>query len=89
MRWPWTRQAVTPGWCFVSIGFERHETSIGGVDPWTVEWKSRRQDIIVAHPQYPNEFHAMPTWELAGSDPPIKFAAGEFSNGVWGFFVPS
>lgn len=29
------------------------------------------------------------TYEVAGSDPAIVFAAGEFSNGVWGFFVPT
>jgi hypothetical protein len=30
----------------------------------------------------------MDTYEVAGSSPRIAFAAGEFSNGVWGFFVP-
>jgi hypothetical protein len=28
-------------------------------------------------------------YEMTGSAPPIRFAAGEFSNGVWGFFVPA
>jgi len=27
--------------------------------------------------------------EVAGSIPAITFAAGEFSNGVWGFYVPA
>jgi hypothetical protein len=31
----------------------------------------------------------MVTCEVAGADPPIVLAAGELSNGVWGFFVPS
>jgi hypothetical protein len=26
-------------------------------------------------------------YEVKGSVPPVRFAAGEFSNGVWGFFV--
>ena len=28
------------------------------------------------------------TYEVAGTEPPIIFAAGEFSNGVWGIFEP-
>lgn len=29
------------------------------------------------------------TYEVPGPDGPVAFAAGEFSNGVWGFYVPS
>jgi hypothetical protein len=28
-------------------------------------------------------------YEVTGSAPPIRFCAGKFSNGVWGFFVPA
>jgi hypothetical protein len=28
-------------------------------------------------------------YEVTGSAPLIRFAAGEFSNGVWGFFLPA
>jgi hypothetical protein len=28
-------------------------------------------------------------YEVTGSVPPIRFAAGEFSNGIWVFYVPS
>jgi hypothetical protein len=31
----------------------------------------------------------MSIYEVTGSAPSIRFAAGEFSNGVWGFFVPA
>ena len=33
--------------------------------------------------------HEMFIYEVTGSAPPIGFCAGEFSNGVWGFFVPA
>jgi hypothetical protein len=29
----------------------------------------------------------MAVYEVAGAQPRIVFAAGEFSNGVWGFYV--
>jgi hypothetical protein len=30
----------------------------------------------------------MTEYTLEGVEPTLRFAAGEFSNGVWGFFVP-
>lgn len=81
---------VDPGWRFVGIGFEGDPVDIGGgIDPWKVEWTSTHGRIVVAHPSYSSERHVMFTYEVAGSDPTIAFAAGEFSNGVWGFFVPT
>ena len=76
------------GWRFVSIGPEGHATDVGGINPWEVEWTPTHGRITVAHPQYPSERHTMLTYKVAKSDQSVVFAAGEFSNGVWGFFVP-
>jgi hypothetical protein len=43
----------------------------------------------LSHPQYPAQRHVMSVYEVADSDPAVRFAAGEFSNGVWGFYVPA
>jgi hypothetical protein len=81
----------TPGWLFVSIGFEGAEISLGGVNPWKHEREWRRTGeapITVAHPSYPAERHEMHVYELVLPDRTIKFATGEFSNGGWGFYEP-
>lgn len=88
MAFPEPDAEVTPGWQFVSIGFEGDPVDVGGVDAWKVEWESTGWRITVAHPSYPWERHTMFTYVVKGSTPPIEFAAGEFSNGVWGFFRP-
>jgi len=44
--------------------------------------------ITVAHPSYPAQRHTMFTYEAVAPSGTVAFAAGEFSNGVWGFFVP-
>lgn len=80
---------VDRGWRFISIGFEGQQTDVGGINPWEVEWTATGGRIMVTHPQYPSQRHVMFTYEVKGSVPPIRFAAGEFSNGVWGFFVPA
>ena len=79
---------IDKGWRFVSISFEGQPTDVGGVNPWDVEWTPTDGRITVAHPEYPAERHTMFTYEVTGSNPRIVFAAGEFSNGVWGFYVP-
>lgn len=88
----WPEHGVTPispGWRFVSIGFEGEATDIGaGIDPWKVKWVATDGRIVVAHPSYPRERHTMFTYEVEGADPPVVFAAGEYSPLVYGFYVP-
>jgi hypothetical protein len=82
---------VTPGWRFVSIGVEGADVVLEGVNPWKHEreWRRTGEDpITVAHPSYPAERHAMFVYELVLPNKKIKFAAGEFSNGVYGFYAP-
>lgn len=79
---------VTGGWRFLSIGVEGFDILVGGVNPWQVGWTSTGRRIVVPHPQYPAQGHAFRVYEITDTDPPVVFAAGEFSNGVWGFFVP-
>jgi hypothetical protein len=82
--------SVTPGWKFVSIGFERTLVPIQGIDLWRHErqWVSSHEKIVVSHPSYPSERHTMFVYRLEIDGRTIKFAAGEYSNGVWGFYEP-
>ena len=79
---------VTEGWRFVAIGVQDFDVRIGGVDPWAVGWTSTGRRVVVAHPQYPAQRPSFEEYEIEGSEPPVVFAAGEVSNGVWAFFVP-
>ena len=79
---------LTQGWRFVSIGFEGDEVLLDGLNPWQNEWYDLEEaSIIVAHPSYPEQRHSMEISELRANGRTVKFAAGEFSNGVWGFYV--
>lgn len=80
---------VTPGWRLLAIGVANEAVSLRGHDIWTEKWARRPDEsIIVAHPSYPAERHRMFVYQLE-NDPAVIFAAGEFSNGVWGFFEPA
>lgn len=79
---------VSPGWSLVSIGLEGQEVRIAGVSLWKVEWEpAGSSSITVAHPRYPEQRHQMSVYRVRGSSPEVLFAAGEFSNGVWGFYT--
>ena len=81
---------LTPGWSFVSIGFQGEDVSLRGLNPWKHKWHSLHEPpIAVPHPSYPQQRHSMCVYELRGEGKPVRFAAGEFSNGVWGFYVPA
>ena len=81
---------ITPGWKNVSIGFQSDFISLDGLNPWRLNWHELEEPpITVAHPSYPQQRHAMWVYELRGENKTVKFAAGEFSNGVWGFYIPA
>ena len=68
-----------------------HDVVLEGINPWQHEreWRRTSEDpITVGHPSYPAERHAMFVYELVLPNKKIKFAAGEFSNGVYGFYAP-
>ena len=64
------------------------EIDIRGVNPWDFKWTSTGEPpILVEHQQYKDEIHEMHIYEIKNGDKSIRFAAGEFSNVAWGFYV--
>ena len=84
----WSADEVTDGWCLVRIAIEGDKTQVGGVSLWDAEWTPTQRNTV-AHPQHSAQRHLMYTYELVGTDAPVPFAAGEFSHGVWGVYVPA
>lgn len=76
-------------WRLTWIGMEGQPVEVAGVNLWVADWESTGRRVTVAHPQYPAQRHVMNVYEVRGSMPRVRFAAGEFSNGVWGIFVPA
>jgi hypothetical protein len=78
------------GWRNVHIGFRDDGLRIGGMDVWGQDW--RRVDapsLQLPHPIYPAQIHRYDIYEIGDMVPPVRFAVGELSNGVWGFYVPT
>lgn len=64
---------------------EKHE--IGGLKIWKHPWKRvEGENAHVIDPIY-GAPHVFAVYQMEGEGKIVEFAAGEFSNGVWGFYV--
>jgi hypothetical protein len=77
-----------PGWRFVTTTVEGQPLSIGGLDPWQYQWR-RVSDATarIRDPQH-GQAYGFPVYEIGDPSNPVRFAAGEFSASVWGFYQP-
>jgi hypothetical protein len=77
-------------WRDVHVGFEGDGVKIHGLEVWRQEWRPTGEAAIqLPHPGYLNQRHRFDIYEIGPQDGPIRFAAGELSNGVWGFYIPA
>jgi hypothetical protein len=76
-------------WRDVHVGFEDDGLEIGGVEVWKHKWRATGEPHLnLPHPSYPNQTHPYRIYEIGDAGHSVRFAAGELSNGVWGFYVP-
>jgi hypothetical protein len=88
------RNWSTVDWVFVMVCPQRWAFEIvPGVNPWDRDWtpvetEDRRQVCVeVVDPSY-GQRHQLGLWSL--QDPRLLvFAAGEFSNGMYAFYLPA
>lgn len=57
-----------------------------GVNIFDYEWEETHESAKVHDPLYGQEFK-FPIYTVIINDQKHEFAAGEFSNGVWGFYI--
>lgn len=80
---------VTQGWQLVAIVGENEPVLFDGVDLWSATWVPvGASHVSVTHPDDPRQVHEMTVYRVGARSPVVLFAAGEFANGVWGFYRP-
>jgi hypothetical protein len=63
---------------------ERFE--INGCNIWESEWKDTGEQIRIKDPLYGRVF-TFTVYQIINEQTTVKFAAGEFSNCVWGIYL--
>lgn len=79
----------TPGWRAVGVVLGNDPIDVLGVDPWGTTWRDTGDVVAMRHPAWPTQVHRVPVYRVIDGLRTVTFAAGELSNQVWGFFVPS
>ncbi len=72
-------------WKFIIAGYEGN-CELFGVNIFDFPWEKKNTKIIVSDPIY-NQRHEMSIYEVTITGEKHLFAAGEFSNGVFGFYI--
>lgn len=76
-------------WKSCGIVFSNQPIDVDGVNPWPLKWiDTGRPQARLPHPAYPHQRHEMNIYQVKAGGRTITFAAGELSNGVWGFYLP-
>jgi hypothetical protein len=78
------------GWVVKHIGFEHDGLEIGGLRVWETKWRpvGDWSQVELPHPAHLNEIHRYWIYEIGDEAAPVRFASGELSAGVYGFYVP-
>ena len=74
-------------WNFYQSVVDGEELLINGLNLWGHEWKPLYYSIHVKDPLYQQD-HTMEVYEITDGMVTVLFAAGEFSNLVWGVYLP-
>ncbi|MEM9686437.1 MAG: hypothetical protein AAF934_05890 [Bacteroidota bacterium] len=72
-------------WVYKNTIQENEKFKINGINIWDTEWRSTNKYISVEDPLY-NQPFLFEIYELKTKKEKIIFAAGEFSNGIWGIY---
>ena len=79
----------TPGWKFFRACCEGEDCEIAGVPVWAHKWRQiSGEQVIVKDPHHGQVFR-FDVYEISAGSQRAVFAAGEFSNGIFGFYVPA
>ena len=76
------------GWRTVGVVIEGQPLMIGSLNVWDHDWKRLLEPPLqLPHPSYPSQLHSMEVYEITDDNESVRFAAGELSANVWGFYV--
>ena len=74
-------------WSYVGRSLDSESFQIDGIDVWKHPWTQVDEPHTgVKDPLY-NQDYSFTVFEFEAGSKTVRFAAGEFSNGAWGFYV--
>ena len=73
-------------WKHIKTLVDGERFDVNGLNIWESEWKDTRERVVIKDPLYGKDF-TLSVYEIVKGQTTAKFAAGEFSNCVWGIYL--
>ena len=73
-------------WRFEKTVCDGEEFKIKGINIWDFKWVETGKKIKIKDPIY-GKFYSLGVYKIQNDNVDILFAAGEFSNCVWGIYL--
>ncbi|WP_345950380.1 hypothetical protein ABDD95_02805 [Mucilaginibacter sp. PAMB04274] len=77
---------MNTAWVCQSAIIDGQYYEIQGLNIWDYEWTNTQELVSVKDPIY-GQTHVMAIYQIITATQTITFAAGEFSNLVWGIYT--
>ena len=75
-----------PNWQHIRTITDGERFEINGLNIWNNDWKNTGERIQIKDPIYGQDY-TFTVYEIRNEQTSATFAAGEFSNCVWGIYV--
>jgi ribonuclease HI len=73
-------------WQHMATSTDGDNCELEGIKIWQHKWNPTGERIIAKDPMYNQNKHFQ-VYEIISENKILRFAAGEFSNCVWGFYL--
>ena len=80
--------APCESWVFFDSCADGERLEIQGIDVWQCKWVRCDGEMAVVRDPHYQERREFEVYTLVQGERRVRMAAGEFSNGIWGFYVP-
>lgn len=77
---------MTADWKHITTVVDGDRFEISGLNIWENEWTDTGERVQVKDPLYGKDYN-FPVYEITSANIKVKFAAGEFSNCIWGIYL--
>ena len=76
---------MTTSWKFIKAVLDGELFTINGMNIWDYKWEDTGERVEVKDPLY-GQHYSMAVYKIRHRNVEFRFAAGEFSNCVWGLY---
>lgn len=77
---------IERAWNFIGSCVDGEPFSIEGLNVWDFQWVRRGDEVATVRDPSHNEEFLFEVYEVIHGAQKVTFAAGEFSNSIWGFY---